>query len=125
MKHEVTYTGTVDHVLRQLASDTQHMRNRIDLLKQEVNADDYVALLRVARVARKLRARTYQSPTDESALDWLGVRRDVFMEINEAYTDVCVRRWQEFTGESAILEGGKQTFDQIAKRRAKQASVAA
>ena len=39
------------------------------------------------------------------------------MEISPPYVDVSVRRWQEFTGEDATLDGIGRTFDQIADER--------
>jgi DNA modification methylase len=39
------------------------------------------------------------------------------MDIDPAYIDVAIRRWQEFTGRKAILEGTDKTFDEIAKER--------
>ena len=39
------------------------------------------------------------------------------IELNPAYVDVAVRRWQAFTGERAVLEGDGRTFDQIAEER--------
>lgn len=35
------------------------------------------------------------------------------MEINPAYCDVAVIRWQDYTGEQATLEGDGRTFDEI------------
>ena len=48
---------------------------------------------RLLTAAKKLRARTYQSPTPYSAMDWLGVRRDAFMELLDAitYADALAR----------------------------------
>lgn len=40
------------------------------------------------------------------------------IELNPAYVDVAVKRWQEFTGQSATLEGDGHTFDEIAASRA-------
>lgn len=40
------------------------------------------------------------------------------MELDPAYVDVAVKRWQEFTGLSATLEGDGRTFDEIAASRA-------
>lgn len=40
------------------------------------------------------------------------------IELNPAYVDVAVKRWQEFTGQSATLEGDGRTFDEIAASRA-------
>lgn len=36
------------------------------------------------------------------------------MELAPEYVDVAVRRWQQFTGQSAKLERTGQTFDEIA-----------
>jgi modification methylase len=38
------------------------------------------------------------------------------IELNPAYVDVAVRRWQDFTGKTATLEDGR-TFDAIAAER--------
>jgi DNA modification methylase len=39
------------------------------------------------------------------------------IELNPAYVDVAVQRWQKFTGEPAILQGGEQTFDALKSER--------
>ena len=39
------------------------------------------------------------------------------MELDPKYVDVMVRRWQEFTGREAILDGDGRTFGQIAAER--------
>ena len=39
------------------------------------------------------------------------------LELNPAYVDVIVKRWQEFTGQSARLEGTNETFDAVTERR--------
>lgn len=39
------------------------------------------------------------------------------MEISPAYCDVIVKRWQEFCGEAAELDGDGRTFDQISDAR--------
>lgn len=44
-------------------------------------------------------------------------RRAICMEIDPAYVDVIVRRWQNFTGAEATLEGDGRTFNQIAAAR--------
>jgi hypothetical protein len=36
------------------------------------------------------------------------------IELNPAYVDVAVKRWQTFTGEKAILDGDGRTFDAVA-----------
>jgi DNA modification methylase len=40
------------------------------------------------------------------------------LEISPAYVDVAVKRWQEFTGDSATLDNDGRTFDEIAAARA-------
>ena len=44
------------------------------------------------------------------------------VEIEPRYVDVAVRRWQNFTGKKAMLQGTKKTFDQIEKERSKAAA---
>jgi DNA modification methylase len=39
------------------------------------------------------------------------------IELNPAYVDVAVKRWQAFTGEPAKLEGSAQTFDAATEER--------
>lgn len=46
-------------------------------------------------------------------------RRCLAIELAPAYVDVAVRRWQDFTKQTATLEGDGRTFDEMAKERAK------
>lgn len=46
------------------------------------------------------------------------------LELNPAYVDLAVRRWQKFSGKVATLQGTKQTFDQIVKTRSKVKAAA-
>ena len=39
------------------------------------------------------------------------------IEIAPAYVDVAVKRWQEFTGQQAVLDGDGRTFDSVAAQR--------
>lgn len=39
------------------------------------------------------------------------------IELNPAYVDVGVKRWQNFTGEAAKLESSGATFDEVAAAR--------
>ena len=39
-------------------------------------------------------------------------------ELNPAYADIIVKRWQEFTGQKAVLEADGRTFDEVAGERA-------
>ncbi len=47
------------------------------------------------------------------------------VELAPAYVDVAVLRWQAFTGQQAVLEGGGATFGDVAAERALEAVVAA
>lgn len=40
------------------------------------------------------------------------------IELSPAYVDVAVKRWQDFTGEQAVLEGDGRTFNEIGQREA-------
>lgn len=40
------------------------------------------------------------------------------MEIEPGYVDVCVRRWQDFTGKTALLESSGQSWGEVEKERA-------
>src|ERR1017187_5228139 len=44
-------------------------------------------------------------------------RRARLMEIDPKYADCIVRRFQEYSGKTAMLEGNGRTFDEIAKER--------
>jgi DNA modification methylase len=44
-------------------------------------------------------------------------RRAVLLEIDPCYADVIVRRWQEATGEAAVLDGQDRTFADISAAR--------
>jgi len=39
------------------------------------------------------------------------------IEIDPRYVDVAVKRWQDFTGQDAIMEGEGKTFNEIAEQR--------
>jgi hypothetical protein len=39
------------------------------------------------------------------------------MELDPAYCDVIVQRWQAFTGKGAVLEPDGRTFDETAAER--------
>jgi DNA modification methylase len=46
------------------------------------------------------------------------------LEIDPTYVDVAVRRWQAYTGKSAVLSGSSETFETIeAQRTAKPAAA--
>jgi DNA modification methylase len=56
------------------------------------------------------------SGTTVMAAEQLG-RRAFCMEIDPAYVDVIIRRWQRFTGRDAVLEGTSRTFDELQAER--------
>ena len=39
------------------------------------------------------------------------------LELDPRYVDVMVRRWQEFTGRQAVLDGPGSTFAQVTEQR--------
>lgn len=39
------------------------------------------------------------------------------IELNPAYVDVAVKRWQDFTGQEATLEATSETFNALASKR--------
>jgi DNA modification methylase len=39
------------------------------------------------------------------------------IELDEAYVDVAVRRWEAYSGKNAVLAGTGQTFDQVSAER--------
>lgn len=47
------------------------------------------------------------------------------IELNPAYVDVAVKRWQDFTGKQATLDGSDTTFEQMAEERINKAENAA
>ena len=44
------------------------------------------------------------------------------IELNPAYVDVAVKRWQDFTGQQATLEGDGRTFAELEAERCKAAA---
>jgi site-specific DNA-methyltransferase (adenine-specific) len=44
-------------------------------------------------------------------------RRTRLMELDTRYVDVIVRRWQDFTGKAATLDGDGRTFDEVSNAR--------
>jgi len=44
-------------------------------------------------------------------------RRAALLELDPKYCDVIIRRWQEFTGHQATLEGSGSSFDSLAEER--------
>ena len=39
------------------------------------------------------------------------------IELNPAYVDVAVERWQRFTGKAAVLDGSGRSFPEVAGKR--------
>jgi DNA modification methylase len=44
------------------------------------------------------------------------------VELDPKYVDVIVRRWQQYTGKQAVLDGDGRTFDEIAEERTEAAA---
>lgn len=44
------------------------------------------------------------------------------VELNPAYVDVAIKRWQDFTGQAATLEGDGRTFAEVGGERCKKAA---
>jgi len=44
-------------------------------------------------------------------------RRCFAVELNPAYVDIAVRRWQAFTGQEAVLQADGRSFDEVAAER--------
>jgi DNA modification methylase len=44
------------------------------------------------------------------------------MELDPRYADVICRRYQEYVGERAVLDGDGRTFDEVARERRKDAA---
>jgi DNA modification methylase len=49
-------------------------------------------------------------------------RKARLLEIDPKYVDGTVRRWQEYTGEAAVLEGGEQSFEEVGRGRLPKAA---
>ena len=43
------------------------------------------------------------------------------MELAPEYTDIAIKRWQDFTGKQAVLDSTSQTFDEVSRDREAQA----
>jgi len=39
------------------------------------------------------------------------------VELDPKYVDVIIRRWEQYTGKQAVLDGDWRTFDEIAEER--------
>jgi len=75
------------------------------------------------------RSLTYSSKAGQTVLDLFGGsgstliaceklgRRARLMEIDPPYCDVIIRRWQEYAGKTATLEGDGRSFDEIGGER--------
>lgn len=43
--------------------------------------------------------------------------KSFIMELDPKYVDVIIKRWQDFTGKCAILEGTEKTFEEVSNER--------
>ncbi len=76
-----------------------------------------------------VRALTYSSKAGQTVLDLFGGsgstliaaeklgRRARLMEIDPPYCDTIVRRWQEYTGGKAVLDGDGRSFEEVRSER--------
>jgi DNA modification methylase len=76
-----------------------------------------------------VRALTYSTKAGQAVLDLFGGsgstliaceklgRRARLMEIDPPYCDVIIRRWQEYAGKAATLEGDGRSFEEIRAER--------
>jgi DNA modification methylase len=44
-------------------------------------------------------------------------RDALLMELDPKYCDVIIKRWQDYTGQAATLEGSGETFNALAAKR--------
>ena len=44
-------------------------------------------------------------------------RKSRLMELDPKYTDVIVKRWQEYTGQRAVLAKGGRSFEEVGAER--------
>lgn len=65
------------------------------------------------------------SGTTIIACEIMADRKCYAVELNPFYVDIDVKRWQNFTGLAATLEGDGRTFDEIAAARAAERAEAA
>jgi DNA modification methylase len=49
-------------------------------------------------------------------------RKSRLMELDPKYADVIVRRYEEYSGKPAVLEGDGRTFHKIAEERLREAA---
>ena len=47
-------------------------------------------------------------------------RQSRLIELEPRYADVICRRWQEYTGKAAVLDGDGRTFVELAEARGKE-----
>jgi hypothetical protein len=79
-------------------------------------------LLRLYSIAGDLVFEPYAgSGTTIISAETLG-RVCLAVELNPAYVDLAVRRWEKFSDKKAVLQGTKKTFDQVVKDRSKAAA---
>ena len=49
-------------------------------------------------------------------------RQARLIEIDPRYADVIVRRWEQYTGKRATLDGDGRTFEEVSQERLKEAA---
>lgn len=74
----------------------------------EMNASTFCQKKKSASWPKRLmRPRISVPPAETTALVCFGI------ELNSTYVDVAVERWQQFSGEAAVLDGNGRSFDEI------------
>src|SRR5438552_4235981 len=67
-------------------------------------------------------------PSAAAAPSWLRLsgrgRKARALELDPAYVDVAVRRWQTYTGKAAVLAASGETFETIEEQRAAKPAAA-
>ena len=75
----------------------------------------------VAKIAASMREWGWTNPIlvdEQGTMDM----NCAAMELAPEYADVAVKRWQDFTGQQATLEGDGRTFAEIAAGRQQEAA---
>lgn len=101
----------------QWPADTVERRSVASLVPYARNARTH-SLEQIDQIAASIREWGWTVPVlvDEQGGIIAGemTGRHVYaIELSPAYVDVAVKRWQDFTGKQATLEGDGRTFDEV------------